>query len=146
MRKKPKEGQWLFQGHTFSPKARFLWLLVLVPSNLPWYIIIDLSKDIISSLKDFLNLFSERGEGRERNIYVWLPLARPLLGTWPTILAGALTGNATGNPLVCRRALNPLSHTSQGRYYIIFNHTNMNSNFPRFCIKNYMGIPDVTLH
>ena len=26
----------------------------------------------------------------------------------------ALTGNPTGDPLVCRPALNPLSHTSQG--------------------------------
>ena len=35
-------------------------------------------------LKDFLNLFLERGEGkdkeRERNINVWLPLAHPLQG------------------------------------------------------------------
>ena len=29
-------------------------------------------------------LFLERGEGRERNINVWLPLTYPLLGTWPT--------------------------------------------------------------
>ena len=32
--------------------------------------------------------FLERGVGnekkRERNINVWLPLLRPLLGTWPT--------------------------------------------------------------
>ena len=35
--------------------------------------------------KDFIYLFSERGErrekDRERNINVWLPLTRPLLGT-----------------------------------------------------------------
>ena len=43
--------------------------------------------------KDFY-LFIERGERRkrERNINVWLPLVRPLLGTWPTTQAGALTG------------------------------------------------------
>ena len=37
----------------------------------------------------------ERGrEGeRERNINVWLPLAYPVLGTWPTTQACALTGN-----------------------------------------------------
>ena len=38
-------------------------------------------------LKDFIYLFLERGEGREkereRNINVWLLLARLLLGTWP---------------------------------------------------------------
>ena len=39
--------------------------------------------------------FRQRGrEGeRERNINVWLPLACPLLGTWPTTQACALTGN-----------------------------------------------------
>ena len=49
-------------------------------------------------------LFLERGVGREkdreRNINVWLPLARPLLGMWPVTQACALTGNRTGDPLV----------------------------------------------
>ena len=45
---------------------------------------------------------------------MWLPLKRPLLGTWPTAQACALTSNQTSDPLVCRPALNPLSHTSQG--------------------------------
>ena len=35
----------------------------------------------------------------------------PLLGTWPTTEACALTGNQTGDSLVHRPALNPLSHT-----------------------------------
>ena len=63
-------------------------------------------------------LFLERGKGREkeqeRNISVWLPLMCPLLGTWPVIQACAPPGNPTGDPLVLRPALNPLSHTSQG--------------------------------
>ena len=63
-------------------------------------------------------LFIDRGEWkekeRERNINVWLPLARPLLGTWPTTQARDLTGNQTRDPLVFRPALNPLSHTSLG--------------------------------
>ena len=46
---------------------------------------------------------------------VWLPLSRPLLGTWPETQAHALTGNQTGYSLVCRPVLNPLSHSSQGR-------------------------------
>ena len=68
--------------------------------------------------KDFIYFFLEIEEGREkereRNISVWLPLMRPLLGTWPATQACALTGNRTSDPLVHRRALNPLSHTSQG--------------------------------
>ena len=63
-------------------------------------------------------LFLERREGkekeRERNINVWLPLAHPLLGTWPTTHACALTGNQTCDPLLPRLALYPLSYTSQG--------------------------------
>ena len=53
--------------------------------------------------KHFIYLFLERGEGREkkreRKISVWLPLVRPLLGTWPGTQACALTGNRTGKSL-----------------------------------------------
>ena len=60
----------------------------------------------------------ERGrEGeRERNINVWLPLAYPVLGTWPTTQACALTGNRTSDPLVRRPAFSPLNDTSQGSF------------------------------
>ena len=72
-------------------------------------------------LKDYLftYLFLERGrEGeRERIITVWLPLMCPLLGTWSVTQACALTGNLTGDSLVHRLALNPLSHTSQGQFF-----------------------------
>ena len=68
--------------------------------------------------KDFIYLFldreEERGKETERNINVWLPLTRSPLGTWPAIQAYALTGNRTGDSLVCRSVLKPLSHTSQG--------------------------------
>ena len=43
---------------------------------------------------------------------MWLPLMRPLMGAWPATQVCVLTGNPTGNPLICRPALNPLSHTS----------------------------------
>ena len=49
--------------------------------------------------EDFICLFLERGKWgrkRERNINVWLPPTRPLLGTWPTTLTCALSGNWTG--------------------------------------------------
>ena len=61
-------------------------------------------------------IFRQRGrEGeRERNINVWLPLSCPLLETWPATQARALTGNRTRDPLVCRLALSPLSHTNWG--------------------------------
>ena len=55
--------------------------------------------------KDFIYSFLERGEEkeneRERNINVWLPLVHPILRTWPATQACALTGNWTGDPLVC---------------------------------------------
>ena len=55
----------------------------------------------------------------ERNISVWLPLACPLLGTWPATQAYSLTGNRTGDPVVHRPILNPLSLTSQGSLKIL---------------------------
>ena len=48
----------------------------------------------------------------ERNIDQ-LPLTCPKLGTWPATQACVLTGNRTGDLLVHRLALHPLSHTSQ---------------------------------
>ena len=55
-----------------------------------------------------------REEERERNINVWLPLTRPLLGTWPATQACVLDLESNVPPfgLVCRLALNPVSHTS----------------------------------
>ena len=82
-----------------------------------------LSLPIISSffffkfLKNIVLVSFYRGTGREkereRNISVWLLLTCPLLGTWPTTQACALTENQTNNPLVCRPVHIPLSHTSQ---------------------------------
>ena len=74
-------------------------------------------------LKDFIYLFLEgrvgREKERERNISVWnihlLSLPRPQLGTWSSTWACALTGNKTYDLSVPGPALNPQSHTSQGR-------------------------------
>ena len=49
-----------------------------------------------------------------------LPLTRPQPGTWPATQACALTGNRTGNLLVHRLALNPLSHMSQGSKIFLY--------------------------
>ena len=71
---------------------------------------------------DFIYLFSEREEGRERgrdrNIN-WLPLTRPQLGTWPATQACALTGIYPVTFWFSGQGLNPLSHTGQG-HFIIF--------------------------
>ena len=81
-----------------------------------------LDKILFISFKDFIYLFLDKGEGREkkreRNIKVWLPLMCPLLGTWPITQACTLTVNWTGDPLVHRQALNPLSHTSQDWFHL----------------------------
>ena len=71
--------------------------------------------DILFFFKD-LFIFRERGRERERNINVWLSLARPLLGTWPTTQAHALTGNQTSDSLVCRPMLNALGYTSKSYF------------------------------
>ena len=87
------------------------------------YVIFDIL--LLIFFKDFIYLFLDR-EGREkereRSINVWLPPTHPLLGTWPAIQACALTGNWTGDPLVRKLVLNPLSHTSQGYCSYFLNH------------------------
>ena len=80
-----------------------------------------------NSFLNFIYFFLERGERREKeekNTIVHLPLTHPLLGTWPTTQACALTGNRTTDPLVCRPALNLLSHTSQDSSYCFDNRQN----------------------
>ena len=57
----------------------------------------------------------------------------PLQGTWPTTQAYALTGNGNSDPSVPRRALNPLSHTSQGRSLFFFVLFFLNPH-PRICL------------
>ena len=57
--------------------------------------------------------FFKGGEERERNTD-WLPFPGPPNWDPPETQACALTGNPTGNPLVRRLVLNPLSRTSQG--------------------------------
>ena len=51
-------------------------------------------------LKDFIYLYLERGEGRERNTNVCLTLPWPPLGTWPHNPGMCSTWNRTGDPLV----------------------------------------------
>ena len=66
----------------------------------------------------FLFIFRQRGRKRERegekHQCVVAFHAPPYWGPGPATQACALTGNQTGDPLVRRLALNPLSQTSQG--------------------------------
>ena len=50
---------------------------------------------------------------------MWLPLACPLLGTWPATQACALTGNRTGDPSVRRPALNPTEPHEPGILFFL---------------------------
>ena len=65
-------------------------------------------------------LFLERGrEGEregEKHQCVVASRMPPQVGTWPATQACALTRNRTGDPVVRRPALNPLSCTSQGMF------------------------------
>ena len=101
-----KKWSWLFPSHTqehgFKPQAFELQTPFQISFFFFW------------RFYSFLERGEEREKEREWNINVWLPLTHPLLGTWPATQACALTGNQTGDALVHRPALNPLSHTSQG--------------------------------
>ena len=58
-----------------------------------FYIFKQTFKILYFIFKKFYLLFLEWGRGekeRERNINVWLPLIRPLLGTWPATQSCAL--------------------------------------------------------
>ena len=89
-------------------------------------------------LKDFIYFQSEGKGGRERETSLCGCLScAPPTGTWPATQACALTGNGTNDPLVHRLALNPLSHTSQGKFIIILSiyfrwqmHIHLHSNLP----------------
>ena len=81
----------------------------------------------------FIYLLLDRGEGkekeRERNINVWLPLMSLPLGTRPATQACALTGNGSKDLSVCRPALSPLSHISQGERIFL-----LDTFYPKKCI------------
>ena len=101
---------WPFLMHTQGPK------MTCISSS----IFIDVRVNII--LKAFY-FFLEAGreverEGERRQSICCLSHAQPW--TWPTTQACPLPGNRTGNPLVHRLVLSPLSYTSQG-YMTVFN-------------------------
>ena len=120
---------WKYFSHSASCLFTFLMVafeyqnfLVLMKSSLSVLsFVTHLRRLTLFFLRFYLFIFRERrreGE-RERNINVWYSLVCPLLGTWPATQACALTGTPAGNPWVCRPALSPLSHTSQGLNLLI---------------------------
>ena len=121
-------------SEVFKIYPSFLWWLAAIfavscfwqPNfNLCFYhymsfcVYVPMSKFPSSFFLKILFTYFQREEGREkekvRNINVWLPFKCPLPGTWPTTHACALSGNRNSDPLICRSALDPLSHTCQGQ-------------------------------
>ena len=71
--------------------------------------------------KDFIYLFLDRGEGKEKEASMCSCLSCvPYWGPGAQLRHVPLTGYRTGDPSVHRPALNPLSHTSQGQNSNIF--------------------------
>ena len=91
---------------------------LLLQCNKHLLLLLDFVLPLYFFLRFYLFLEGKAGRKRGREINVWLPLIHLLLGTWPTTQACTLTGNPTSDPLVSQRALNPLSHTSQGCMYL----------------------------
>ena len=102
--------------------------------------------------KDFIYLFIFRQRGREgkregEKHQCVVVLECPLLETWLTTQACALTGNPNGDPLVSRPALNPLSHT-QGwsNILILFKFQNIIWNPCKFISHTTFSIVLLTLN
>ena len=54
-----------------------------------------------------------------QEIHDQMPLAHLQLGTWSATQTCALTGSQRGKHSVHRRALSPVSHTSQGSLHVL---------------------------
>ena len=111
-------------GRRWKNTAVFIWLTFSLNSKpLTYTCYSPYKKGWFIFLKRYL--FLERGKEREKERerekhwcvrYIdQLPLAPSQLGTWPATQACALTGHRTGDLSFPRPALNPLSHTSQGK-------------------------------
>ena len=102
--------------HNFDPNFQ--------ETNLSFQLFIYLYFDtcFLYFLKDFIYLFLERGEGREkkmeRNISVWLPLAHAWIGD--LACNPGMCSDWECNHLVCRVAFNPQSHSSRGCFLYFF--------------------------
>ena len=71
--------------------------------------------------KDFIYLLLERGrEGEEREINVWLPLVRPLLGAWPTTQACAIDRESNWWCFGCQAGTKSTEPHQPGLFELIF--------------------------
>ena len=66
-----------------------------------------------------LFIFRKKGREGEKHQCV-VASCMPPAGDLATTQACALTGNQTGDPLVHRPAFNPLSHSSQSIFFVLF--------------------------
>ena len=102
---------WLIPRCVLNLMKLFLsqWQVVTVQSKYdPWFFSRGENRVLCflhTFFKDFVYLFLERREGREkereRNMNVWSTLMWPPLGTQPATQVCAPTGNRISNPLVC---------------------------------------------
>ena len=69
----------------------------------------------------YLFIFRQRGREGERkgNINVWLPLPRPLLGTWPTTQACALDWELNWRPFGLQASSQSIEPHQPGLYFLI---------------------------
>ena len=90
---------------------------------LSWYNVSSIKAEVMFCFffpKDFIYLFLERGEGRKKGRETSMWEKHPLVassthpdGDWSQ--AYAMTGNQTGDLLLCRNTPNQLSHMGQGK-------------------------------
>ena len=116
-----------------------VFLIIVFLVVVRWYL-------IVGFCKDFICLFLERGKGgrqrrRETSMFGCL-----LRAPGPCNQACALTGNRTGNPLVCRLVFHPWSHTWPARAHCGFDlHFHMSSgHFHIFFWRNVYSDPLLT--
>ena len=88
------EPSWVRQNSPFDMKAKG----VAIDSLFHWQPLFLSRKTSFFYLTNFFWERERKGEERERNINVWLPLACPLLGTWPAAQACALDWESNWQP------------------------------------------------